>query len=353
MVSVGEVRAMIPLYKRLKEKYPFVEFFLSTITQTGLAEAARCLPGAKSYFILPFDFSWSMRRLTKQIKPFLLILSEGDFWFNMLQYAKKEGARIVLVSGKLSMRSANRYAKIPFFAKRLFGHFQLICAQNQQYAKRFSLFSSSVQITGNLKYDIPTQTLSLEERQKWQELLGLKQKIVLVIGSTHSGEEELFFPLLEKFPNLKILIAPRHPERFDRVFALLPENKGRLQAGLTGTESIVLIDAMGLLSTCYQVANLAVVGGSFVPGVGGHNILEPLQAHVPVLFGPHMESQTEFVKQVLDSGAGMQLPIGELLPSISALLQNPSQYDFYRENAIRFTQNCRGTIDRTWNVLFP
>ncbi len=167
------------------------------------------------------------------------------------------------------------------------------------------------------------------------------------------GEEELFFPLLKKFPNLKILLVPRHPERFDHVFSRLPQNKGRLQTGLTGSESIILIDAMGLLSTCYQLADLAIVGGSFVPGIGGHNIVEPLQAHIPVLFGPHMESQVELVKQVLDSGAGIQLPSTELVSAISSLLLNSSQYHSYRENAIHFAQNCRGTTDRTWNVLFP
>lgn len=354
MVSVGEVRAMIPLYGRLKKAHPKSEFFLSTVTETGLAEARRCLSDGTAYFTLPFDFSWTMRRLAKQLKPTLLLLSEGDLWLNMLTYAKKEGARIALVSGKLSERSARRYAKVPRFAKCLFDNLDLICAQNPLYSERFKTFSHRIQNTGNLKFDITLSALTLHQKSEWQKRLGIgPNQQVLVIGSTHPGEEQLLLQAALSIPNLKILIVPRHPERFESVFAALPKGSGRLSDKLSGEERIVLIDAMGLLTTCYQLASLAIVGGSFIEGIGGHNVLEPIQAQIPVLFGPHMKAQNELATLVLTSNAGRQLSASELPKALNLILGDQNLYHTLQANAIHLAQSCRGATERTWNALFP
>lgn len=352
-VSVGEVRVMIPLYLRLKKAYPQTEIFISTITQTGLDEAKRSLPGATDYFTLPFDFSWNMKRLVKRLQPTLLILSEGDLWLNMLTAVKKFGGRTAVVSAKLSLRSAKRYALVPFFSSRLFGALDLICAQNALYAKRLEAFSNRVHVTGNLKFDIHPTPLSSEEIDQWEKRLGLKpgQKL-LVIGSTHPGEEEMLLSAAMQIPDIKILLVPRHPQRFDRVFAALPPSSGRLSSGLTGEESIILIDAMGLLNSLYQLATLAIVGGSFVPGIGGHNILEPIQAHIPVLFGPYMDKQPELVELVLSAEAGKQLPASLLPETVNNLLTDSQEYTTMQTNAVRLDKSCRGATDRTWKVLF-
>lgn len=354
MVSVGETRAMIPLYQRIKKAYPDTEIFLSTVTSTGLEEARRSLPDAAGYFHLPLDFSWTMRKLCKNLKPKLLILSEGDLWLNMLTSAKKQGARVVLVSGKLSQRSAKRYALVPSFAKRLFGAIDLICAQNTSYAERFKKFATNIHITGNLKLDISSPKLSADEKASWEKRLKLKKdQKVLVIGSTHPGEEQLILSATNEITDVKILIVPRHPERFDSVFALLPPSSGRLTQGLTGDERVVLIDQMGLLNSLYQLATLAIVGGSFVPEIGGHNVFEPIQAHIPVLFGPYTEKQTELVQLVLDANAGEQVNISELQNAIKTLLADHKSYSKIQTNATQLEQVCRGATERTWKVLFP
>jgi 3-deoxy-D-manno-octulosonic-acid transferase len=294
-----------------------------------------------------------MHRLDKRLKPHLLLLSEGDLWLNMLHSAKKRGARIALVSGKLSERSAKRYAKVPFFTRSLFDNLDLICAQNTLYADRLKLFSKNVVTTGNLKFDIPISPLSASQKAQWQKQLHLQpHEPLLVIGSTHPGEEELLIPIALETDS-KILLIPRHPERFDRVFAMLPHGAGRLSKGLTGQEKIILIDTMGLLTTCYQLATLAIVGGSFVPGIGGHNILEPIQASIPVLFGPYMKKQQQLAQLVCNAGAGKQLAPHELSSTLQSLLNNPALYQTLQTKAIELASHSRGATERTWNALFP
>lgn len=317
MVSMGETKIMAPIYKRLREEYPDSPIYLSTTTMTGHAEAKRCMPGADAYFLLPLDFPWVMNRIAKRLNPKLLIISESDFWVNQIRAVKKRGGKVIILNGKISERSASRFSKFPRFTKQLFGSIDHFCIQSPEYAARFSSLcpSAPITITGNLKLAIPTKKLTPEEKVNWQKKLGIAPgEKVITIGSSHENEEELILKYLQT--SAKILLVPRHPERFAKVKKFVEE---------LNNPQLVVVDQMGVLTICYQLSNLAIVGGSFIPGVGGHNIFEPIQADIPVIFGPYMDTQKELVQLILGANAGIQTTVEKLpaaIEQIAALAQN-------------------------------
>lgn len=352
-ISVGETKAVAPLVDQLKHEFPQASIVISTTSETGNAEARRSMPGLQHYFYLPIDFSWAIKRLASRIKPDLLILVESDFWYNLITYNKNA----ILVNGKLSEHSLKRFKWAPFFTKRLFGALKLFCLQSQRYARRFEALGippSKIVVTGNLKFDQPFPHI---DKTRWKNDLGIAETDrVITLGSTHEGEEEMLLSVLEKIPGLKILLVPRHPERFDSVAALL-EKKGIPFARFSDhqpkarNEKVILIDAMGILSACYQLSNIALVGGSFVSHVGGHNIFEPAALGIPVLFGPYMESQKDLVEIVLSAGAGKQITLDQLAPTIEEMLHSSSTA--MHEAGLKLASEVHGATQRTCDAIRP
>ncbi|MGH2638792.1 MAG: 3-deoxy-D-manno-octulosonic acid transferase [Rhabdochlamydiaceae bacterium] len=351
-ISMGETKAAIPLIKQLQDSYPTASIVISTITETGYVEAGRVK--VDHTFYLPLDFSWTIRKLMHRIKPDLLILVEGDFWFNLIDLAP----RIVLVNGKISEKSLARFKKVPFFSKRLFGKIELFCLQSERFKDRFlklGIDPKRLIVTGNLKFD--QQFLPID-KTKWQDTLGISSSDrVLTLGSTHDPEEELLLdalaPLLQKFPQLKILVVPRHPERFSQVATLL-EKKGidynRFSDPVKNKEKrVILVDAMGVLSACYQLSEIAIVGGSFMTRLGGHNIFEPAALGVPVLFGPSMYSQKDLVELVTQAGAGRAVTIENVATEVEKLLSSPSRS--MHEAGLKLANEMHGSTSRTFQAL--
>ncbi len=342
-VSVGETRAAAPLFHKMRAELPEATFIVSSVTETGHHEAKRSLSQANAHFFLPLDFSWIMHKVVHKYKPDLLLLVEGDFWYHLMQETKKRGGRVVLVNGKLSERSFKRFAYVKRFAKRLFSQLDLLCVQSERFKERFlQLGVRNVIVTGNLKLDISPPCLV--DKEYWQqELTIFPGDRVLVIGSTHHPEEELLLetltPVLECIPELKILLVPRHPERF----ASVAKSLERFQ-----NKRIILVDRMGLLSTCYQLAELAIVGGSFTDRIGGHNVFEPIACGTPVLFGPHMHAQRDLAELVLQGGAGKQVTLQELPHAVIELLENKQT----TLAAQRLAQEVHGVTEKTWKALF-
>jgi 3-deoxy-D-manno-octulosonic-acid transferase len=342
-VSMGETKAAASLFERLKHLYPHDQFYVTSRTQTGHAEAKRILARADGHFILPIDFSWAMRRFFQSLQPDVVILLEGEFWLHFLKYAKASQAFVCLVSGKISSRSFHRFQKLSF-SRLLFSYFDLVCAQNTLFEQRFlalGLNPSKVFVTGNLKLDMPFHPV---DRSSFRKNMGIQEKdFVLVIASTHPGEEEKIFeslfPLCEKMPSLKLLFVPRHPHRFSEVEEMLQKASMPMIAysrieQKTGKERIFLIDVMGLLLSFYQIADLAIVGGSFFPHLRGHNVFEPIQAGCSVIFGPYMSDQKDFVESILEAEAGMQTSL-EHLEMVA--------FDLMKEAAIRKTMQEKGS----------
>lgn len=354
-ISMGETKAVAPLVEQIRKQMPHASIVISTTTETGLGEAKRSMPELNNYFYLPLDFSWTIKKLVQRIKPDLLILVESDFWYNLVSHNKK----VVLVNGKISETSQSRFKLFSFFSHRLFSQFDLFCLQSQRYASRFATLGvapDKIVVTGNLKFDQPFPHIDI---QRWKTDLGIQpQDKVITLGSTHDPEEDQLItalePLFDRFPTLKILLVPRHPERFAAVAALLERKKiafARFSDHLPkqGNERIILIDAMGVLSACYQLSDIAIVGGSYASHVGGHNIFEPAALGIPVLFGPHMETQKDLVDIVTQGGAGRQVTLAQITSTVEEMLIHPPLK--MKEAGRKLAEEVHGATQRTWNSI--
>lgn len=337
-VSVGETKAAAVLLQEIKQQE--IEIVFSTTTLTGLEEAKRTLPGVAATFLLPLDFSWNMRYLAKKIAPSALILVESDFWYNLLRVVPTA----ILINGKLSEQSFRRFKKFPFFTRRLFKNISLFCVQTAEYAARFEALGvekKKIHVTGNLKLASAPPPFPPTILKEWRDHLGLTEKdTVITLGSTHEGEEkellDALLPLFPAFPLLKVVVVPRHPERFERVRSLLKNYP---------SERVILVDQMGKLTLCYAISSLAIVAGSFSSGIGGHNILEPVWFQVPVLFGPAMHQQRELVKIVEEAKAGEQVTSGSLASSVQKWLK------ISRQQTTHLSDKNRESILLTWNKI--
>jgi 3-deoxy-D-manno-octulosonic-acid transferase len=363
-VSVGESKAVAALAKRIKQELDNPIILISSTTETGHAETLRSMPFADYHIYMPLDFRHIICPIVEQAKPDVVILCETDFWYNFLSSCKAVGAFIAVVNGKISIRSLERLKRFGFFSKQLFSLVDKFCVQNALYQNRFEQIgvpSNKIVVTGNIKFDEEYPRLSTEELQRWKEQLGISpDDQVLVIGSSHSPEEEILLDVLrdvwQKCPKLKVLLVPRHPERFNEVAGLLAKKAipfVRFSAinARTGNESVILVDAMGVLRKCYQLADVAIVAGSYTPRVGGHNIIEPCWFSVPVFFGPHMQTQLELVELVAEYHAGMQVSPENLAEALIACLTDPAKRAELGEGGVKLVHDLRGATSKTWKAL--
>jgi 3-deoxy-D-manno-octulosonic-acid transferase len=360
-VSMGETRALIPLFNQLKKNYPEGSFYIASRTETGHEEAKKSLPTADAHFILPFDFSWVSRSLLAHFAVDVLIVMEGDLWFNLLKEARKRGSLVILVSGKISERSYRRFLKVPFLAKRIFSLFDLITAQSEIFRERFTRLganSFTTLATGNVKMGACPL---IRGDDSLLERLGLsKEGLFVVAGSTHEGEESLildaFQVLWKRFPSLKLFLVPRHPERFAHVKELLEQRdichlSFSSMKKSTGKEQVFLVDAMGYLASFYGIANIAIACGSFLPDYKGHNILEPIQSGCPVVFGPYMSNQQDLVELVLFAKAGLQVRPDGIASAITALLEDPLFLECLKQGGAKLLDDLQGSFRKTWDPI--
>lgn len=362
-ISVGETKVAASLVKKLKADNSHLMIVISSITETGHAEAKRSIQGADYHVFLPFDFGWIIKPIIKRMKPDLVVLCESDFWYNFMSVAKTGGAKIALVNGKISERSQRRFSLIPGFAKKMFENIDFYCIQNQHYRDRFEALGIPKQLmitTGNMKFDDPCVPLSDQQLEDWKTQLGIKAgDQVLVIGSTHDPEERLLLKALQeiwkKYPNLKVIIVPRHPERFNEVASMIQKSGIPFQRFTSidpkADAKVILMDTMGLLRKCYQLADIAIVGGSFTSKVGGHNILEPSWFGVPVLFGPFMHQQPELVDLALEYGSGKQIKIEESIEALEDLLSHPEKKAAMGKTGLKMVGELNGATDKTFEAI--
>ena len=350
-VSVGETKAAQALFQALRASHPNTFFLITSTTATGLAESHRSLAGADAFAYIPIDLSWIVNKWVKAMRPKLFLLIEGDIWPNLLRAIKKQGGKTALVSGKLSERSAKRFSLVPRLSKKLFALIDQFSVQNEEQLHRFLPFvpQEKISVTGNLKWDYRVELI---DAAPWRSRIPLQEPIV-TLACTHTAEEEL---LLDQLPldQISLFLVPRHPERFEPIAQLLQKRAipfirwSRLEER-RGGERVVLVDAMGQLPICYSLSRLSIVAGSFVPGIGGHNVLEPCFYGVPVLFGPYTFSQTELVRRVLESGAGWEVAASSLRSAIETFFS--SQEATARKAAQTLTTSSRGVVAKTLQSL--
>ena len=332
-VSVGETRAALPLIRALREVDPNRSILVTTTTLTGSRQVREALGDQVWHVYAPYDLPGAVRRFLHQTRPGLAIIMETELWPNLLHQCAAAGIPVLIANARLSERSMRGYARMDWLTTPMLQHITLIAAQSQADADRFrTLGAPRVQVTGNLKYDLALpEDLPEQGRQFRQEWWG-ENRPVWIAASTHTGEDELvldaFARLRESWPELLLLLVPRHPERFDGV-AELCRQRGfnvtrRSERQPCPVETAVFLgDSMGELLRFYAAADLAFVGGSLVP-TGGHNVLEPALLGLPTLFGPHMFNFTEAGERLLQAGAAWQVSTAmELAVAADRLLADP------------------------------
>lgn len=303
-VSVGEAMAIRLLVRELKKENPEKNFVISTITPTGNKIARNIAQPQDFVTYLPFDVGFIIKSVIDRINPCLFIIAETEIWPNLISYLYKKNIPIVIVNGRISDNSFRGYLMIKFLLKPILKKITLFCVQTSRDAQRLNCLGVSedkIKVTGNMKFDVAVFKIDDSHLSYLRQNLGLVPLDRLwVCGSTHTGEEEMILEVYKQlqgdFPSLKLLIAPRHPERSQEVvnlakkFDFEPLRISLLTARtqeLTKPRTVFILDTVGELINYYALAEIVFVGGSLVKK-GGQNILEPAWLGKPILFGPYM-----------------------------------------------------------------
>ena len=358
-VSVGEVNAAIQLLRRLRTKYPAMPIVLSTITDTGQKVALDKVPEGVTVVYLPFDISWILERAFRRVRPKMLIVMETELWPNIFRLSYKRNVPVIILNGRISAKSSRGYRKISFFMKKVFSYVTVFSMQSNLDAERLKAIGADekkVQVSGNFKFD-------MEMSGKTPAWAAAVKGPVIVAGSTHRGEEELvlsaYLENLGKFPDLKLILAPRHPERFREVADLLrgkgipfvrrSELRDSDDAGGPFIEKVLLLDSVGELSSVYAIADIALIGKSFL-GTGGQNPLEPAYWGKPVLCGPHMEN-FPFMQEFYDAGAAFEVEPASLAKKIGRLLADPDLAKRAGEKAKALYASKSGAVGKAMEII--
>jgi 3-deoxy-D-manno-octulosonic-acid transferase len=354
-VSVGEVGASIRLLKKLRAEYPQSPLILSTITDTGQKVALEKAPEGTTVVYLPFDVNYILDRCLKRTKPRAFLVIETELWPNIFRTLAKNRVPVLVLNGRISERSAEGYRKISFFMKKVFSYVSVFGMQGQVDADRIRSIGAEetkISVLGNFKFDMDVA----EKIPLWAKSIGGP---IIVAGSTHKGEEELIMAAFaenrEISPELKLILAPRHPERFEEVEAIL-KNSGIpyvKRTEINGLEasgvSVILLDTVGELSSVYGAADIAIMGKSF-EGVGGQNPLEPAFWGKPIICGPHMEN-FPFMKDFYREGAAFEVDAAALPTMIKELLLVPEKAKSAGQRARELFLRNSGAVDRAIGII--
>jgi len=358
-VSVGEVRSAVPLVRALMARYPRHRILVTTMTPTGGDQVGKLFEDSVEHRYLPYDLPDVVSRFLDRIQPSLVVIAETEFWPNLFTACHRRGIPLTLANVRISAHSLAGYLRVPATARAMFSSADLICAQSRTDAQRLrniGVPEHRLFVTGNLKFDFPVSDEVLSDGRRLNSRLGA-ERFVWVAGSTHAGEEEKILNawarLRERWSNLLLVIVPRDPERFGGVTRLV-RRKGlrvvrysEMPAQLDPGTEVVVGDTMGELQKFYAAADLAFVGASLVRR-GGHNILEPAAASVPVVFGPHMFNFEEIAATVLEAGAGKQIyDEHELAATVGLYISNPALRVAAGRAGRRVIETNRGSVGRT------
>ncbi|MFA4983745.1 MAG: 3-deoxy-D-manno-octulosonic acid transferase [Candidatus Omnitrophota bacterium] len=338
-VSLGEARSVRALVEMLRSAYPQKQFVLSTVTATGNKVARQMAREVDLVTYLPLDFSFIVRNTIARTNPCIFIIAETEIWPNLISCLFKRNIPIVIVNGRISDRSLRGYRLIRFLIEPILRKVSLFCVQSDSDAARFASLGvkpQNIRVSGNIKFDIEDNPRPKEEAAGYRRKLGLGEgDRLLVCGSTHPGEEEnllnIYRQLSRDYRGLRLLIAPRHPERAMQIEGLVRKAgfeafaTGRLAEGGTKDGKVFVVDSIGELMGYYAAADLVFVGGSLVKK-GGHNILEPAVLAKPVIFGPYMFNFRDIVRMFLDNQAALSVrDSAELELGLRGLLDNPAK----------------------------
>ncbi len=391
-VSVGEVNLLETLIDEIMRRRPDWECVISTTTLTGFALAKKKHADLQVFYC-PLDFSWATAAAMRRVRPHLLVLVELELWPNLIRAARRRGATVAVVNGRLSENSFRGYRRIRPLIGWLLRQIDLVAVQNETYAGRFCQLGASpeaVQVTGSLKFDGAETNRSNPATTRLRKLAGLSDEtIIFLAGSTQEPEEALalatFRQLREEHPRLRLVLVPRHPQRFDQVAQLLEESglswqrrshladnpvegnpetdnqgTGNQETGDPETDNpdmdgvgaeILLVDTVGELGVWWGAAHIAFVGGSL--GLrGGQNMIEPAAYGAAVCFGPNTWNFPDIVSMLLDAGAAEVIADGDALTRFARqCLEEPEFAEQLGHRASRLVAGQLGATRRTVEQL--
>jgi len=363
-VSVGEVMAIRGLLEELRKSYPHKQFVISTVTPTGNKIARNIALSHDCVIYLPLDLSFIVSGVIARVNPSLFILTETEFWPNLIARLYQKQIPIIAVNARISDASLRGYMSVKFLLKNLLNKINLFCAQSKRDAERLArlgVAQDKIRITGNMKFDIKDYAAPALREKDDTDLklkLGIKGRF-LVAASTHPGEEGLvlaaYKKLLADFSDLRLLIAPRHPERANeaRKAARASGFPSRLisQEGQGLPEDIFILDSVGQLMPFYAIADIVFVGGSLVRK-GGHNILEPAALGKPVLFGRHMFNFRDIADMFLEHEAAVCVSDAEdLRAKIKDLLEDASKLQSLSHRALVLLTANKGATQKNLQLI--
>jgi 3-deoxy-D-manno-octulosonic-acid transferase len=372
-VSVGETQAARPLAQRLKQQFPHHALVVSTITRTGQNLAQDVFRNhAASVFYFPFDWRWSVRRALKTINPEAVLIMETELWPNFLRECKARQIPVALVNGRISRQSFRRYKLITFFLRRVLSSLSMAVMQSEPDAERLGVLGmpeDRLFTAGNLKFDAEVAGGLTGKTEEIRTRFGLDGGAPLILAaSTHSSEEEIILDSIKqvsKTTPVRLMIAPRHPERFKEVASVI-EKSGLSWSRRTDQPkpsdrdaTVILLDTIGELPATYELAQIVFVGGSIIDK-GGHNVLEPAASGTAIVTGAHTHNFHAIVALMNEANALVQLPPLEGCPAadeiahvFAKLLADPSERAELGRRAKQLVTDNQGATDKTMKLIAP
>jgi 3-deoxy-D-manno-octulosonic-acid transferase len=361
-VSVGEAEAAFPIIRSFMARFPSVKVLVTCTTPTGSARIRSALGDSVRHVYLPYDLPGSVSRFLDHFRPEIGVVLETEIWPNLYHACRRRGIPLAIVNGRLSEKSARRYRLVGRLTAESLSAVTLIAAQTIADAERYVGLGANpekVTVAGNVKFDVEfSDAMRMQAEDIRSELFG--RRPVWIAGSTHPGEERQILEALSEVrrlvPDVILALVPRHPDRFGEVqsicagvgFTIRRRSEGRPCEQST---DIFLIDSLGELRLFYGASDVAFVGGSLVP-IGGHNVLEPAAAGVPVLFGPHMFNFAEIARRLKESGGGYDVKNAkELASETIRLLAEPSSRREVGDMGRAFVNANRGAVGQVTELI--
>jgi 3-deoxy-D-manno-octulosonic-acid transferase len=363
-VSVGEVVAAVPLIRALGRRFPDQPLLVTTVTPTGAARVASLFGDEVHHTYIPFEAPHVVKRFFEATNPAIALVLETEIWPNLYRGCGVRDIPLVLVSARISPKSVRSYRRLlPLFRETL-SHGIIIAAQSEADAERFLSLGAAperTRVTGNIKFDVELPPdLADRGRNLRAELFG--DRPVWIAASTHEGEEELVLAaqqaLLKTFPELLLVLVPRHPRRFPAVRDMIEKRRMSVVSRTDGetcgpTTQVFLGDTMGELTLFYAASDVAFVAGSLVP-IGGHNLLEPAALGVPLLSGPHVFNAQEIADMFVAKGAcKLVSDSAELAAAVEGLLSDAEAASSLGDAGREILERNRGALARLMAMIEP
>ncbi len=360
-VSVGETLAAVPMIERLLADYPQMPLLVTTTTPTG-SERVKALFGDRvTHVYCPWELPTALNRFLRAFDPKMVIVLETELWPNLCAAAKRHGARLMLMNGRLSEKSYRGYSKFPRLVRPMMARFDALAVQTPVERERYvalGAWPERVHAIGSVKFDMTLDDTVRQGADALRAMIG--ERPVWIAASTHPGEDEPVLAahkaLLETAPQTLLVLVPRHPERFDGVAQLIRQQglglaRRSKQDTVTADTQVYLADTMGELLMLFGVADVAFVGGSLVP-VGGHNLLEPAGWGKPVLTGPHLHNFTAISNLLDDAGALTLVDNADALAiALQALFRYPDQRQRQGQAAAAVVEANRGALEKGLKLI--